>query len=196
MPSETSADWHRTTAACSCAIFKRNFAIRSSAFRRSSKCLSDWLMRRRFWNCRSSWPNSTRKVGAQWNSQCESVSLGRIRLHQAALGLKVSWELHNLCSKKWTHPSSFLKSKTIANPLLLCLGLGHTVAELELEKNQLKPIEKSQFSMCLPDISKQLQQNNIKNVIVCGIGSYLSRLRMPKAVWIQNSNLSTFLVND
>ena len=52
------------------------------------------------------------------------------------------------------------------------LGLGHTVEELELEKNRLKPIEKTQFSMCLPDISKQLQQNSIKNVIVCGIGWY------------------------
>ena len=44
------------------------------------------------------------------------------------------------------------------------------MAELEIEKHELKPIEKTQFSMCLPDISQTLIQNDIKNVLICGIG--------------------------
>ena len=52
-------------------------------------------------------------------------------------------------------------------------GLGRTVPELEVEKYGLTPIEKTQFSMCVPDVDDMLKANaNIRSVILCGIETH------------------------
>lgn len=50
-------------------------------------------------------------------------------------------------------------------------GLGKTVEEIGLHKYpNLKVIEKTQFSMCLPPVLDELKSKQIRQVILCGIG--------------------------
>ena len=52
-------------------------------------------------------------------------------------------------------------------------GLGRTVPELEVEKYGLTPIEKTQFSMCVPEVDDMLKAKaNIRSVILCGIETH------------------------
>ncbi|KAI1713357.1 isochorismatase family domain-containing protein [Ditylenchus destructor] len=52
-------------------------------------------------------------------------------------------------------------------------GLGHTVSELPLKENNVNIYEKTRFSMCLPDLTKELPQQEIKSVVVCGIEAHV-----------------------
>ncbi|KAA0201369.1 hypothetical protein HAZT_HAZT006384 [Hyalella azteca] len=48
-------------------------------------------------------------------------------------------------------------------------GLGHTVPELELKKYDIKPVDKTQFSMCVPDVVEAIKKHEVQNVVLCGI---------------------------
>jgi len=43
---------------------------------------------------------------------------------------------------------------------MLILGLGPTVPELGIEEFGIKPVEKTQFSMVLPEIMESLKKSN------------------------------------
>ncbi|XP_037093093.1 isochorismatase domain-containing protein 2-like [Pollicipes pollicipes] len=52
-------------------------------------------------------------------------------------------------------------------------GLGRTVPELGVEEHGLKPIAKTQFSMCVPEVEDMLKSNeNIRSVMLCGIETH------------------------
>ena len=51
-------------------------------------------------------------------------------------------------------------------------GLGHTVQELELQKRGIPVFEKTKFSMCIPDLRRQLS-TDVKSVLVCGIEAHV-----------------------
>uniref|UniRef100_A0A0R3RV00 Isochorismatase domain-containing protein 1 n=1 Tax=Elaeophora elaphi TaxID=1147741 RepID=A0A0R3RV00_9BILA len=50
-------------------------------------------------------------------------------------------------------------------------GLGHTVAELELNKHNIPVFEKKRFSMCIPSVMNSLK--SIQSVILCGIEAHV-----------------------
>ncbi|CAG0885775.1 unnamed protein product [Darwinula stevensoni] len=54
-------------------------------------------------------------------------------------------------------------------------GLGKTVSELQVEKYGVKPFEKTQFSMCIPPVIEELQNQEtpINSVILCGIEAHV-----------------------
>ncbi|CAD5218963.1 unnamed protein product [Bursaphelenchus okinawaensis] len=51
-------------------------------------------------------------------------------------------------------------------------GLGKTVAELDVEKFGIKPVDKTKFSMCVPPLTEQLQ-SGVKSIVICGIEAHV-----------------------
>ncbi|KAG1669124.1 Isochorismatase domain-containing protein 2 [Nymphon striatum] len=54
-------------------------------------------------------------------------------------------------------------------------GLGPTVAELELQKNNIQAFPKTQFSMMTNDVQDLIKKssNDIKSVVLCGIETHV-----------------------
>uniref|UniRef100_G3MQ24 Isochorismatase-like domain-containing protein n=1 Tax=Amblyomma maculatum TaxID=34609 RepID=G3MQ24_AMBMU len=53
-------------------------------------------------------------------------------------------------------------------------GLGRTVPELGLEEfPDIKPIEKTQFSMMTAEVTKQMQEKGLDSVVLCGIETHV-----------------------
>ncbi|OQR72945.1 isochorismatase domain-containing protein 2 [Tropilaelaps mercedesae] len=71
-------------------------------------------------------------------------------------------------------------AKTLDIPVIVTeqypKGLGHTAAELGIDKYpDIKPIEKTQFSMCTPEISRMLKSEyaGVDSVLLCGIETHV-----------------------
>ncbi|KAF2350455.1 Isochorismatase-like [Trinorchestia longiramus] len=48
-------------------------------------------------------------------------------------------------------------------------GLGHTVPEIDLKKHNIEPVDKVQFSMCVPTVVESIKKHQVENVVMCGI---------------------------
>ena len=48
-------------------------------------------------------------------------------------------------------------------------GLGPTVPELEISKYNITPHAKTCFTMCIPQVMKEIEEQKLKSVILCGI---------------------------
>ena len=52
-------------------------------------------------------------------------------------------------------------------------GLGHSVAELGLQENNVPIFPKMCFSMCANDIISKLEEHQVKEVVLCGIEAHV-----------------------
>uniref|UniRef100_A0A914CAE3 Isochorismatase domain-containing protein 1 n=1 Tax=Acrobeloides nanus TaxID=290746 RepID=A0A914CAE3_9BILA len=51
-------------------------------------------------------------------------------------------------------------------------GLGHLVPELGIQEYNIPVYEKTKFSMCIPDLTKELT-SDIKSIVLCGIEAHV-----------------------
>ncbi|TMS38074.1 hypothetical protein L596_004878 [Steinernema carpocapsae] len=52
-------------------------------------------------------------------------------------------------------------------------GLGNTVSELPLKSLNVPIVEKTRFSMCVPDVESLLDKQQTKSIILCGIEAHV-----------------------
>uniref|UniRef100_A0A6A7FRY3 Isochorismatase domain-containing protein 2-like n=2 Tax=Hirondellea gigas TaxID=1518452 RepID=A0A6A7FRY3_9CRUS len=74
-------------------------------------------------------------------------------------------------------------------------GLGHIVPELELEKYGIKPVAKTQFSMCVPEVVAALKKQGATNVVLCGIEGHVC-VQQTTLQLLEDSGVSVHLVAD